>query len=92
MKYMVNKHILQGRIYRWLFLFQEFSLKVIVKPGKLNVGPDHLYQLELAEGGRVDDDQLPNAYLFHIEAIPSSMLDIALFLTTGATPNGYSAT
>jgi hypothetical protein len=42
LKYLVNKPVLEGRICRWLFLFQEFSFEVIVKPGKLHVGPDHL--------------------------------------------------
>jgi hypothetical protein len=35
-KYLVNKTMLGGRIYRWLFLFQKFVFEVIVKPGKLN--------------------------------------------------------
>jgi hypothetical protein len=34
LKYLVNKPILEGRICRWLFLFQEFSFEVIVKPGR----------------------------------------------------------
>jgi hypothetical protein len=36
LKYLVNKPELGRRICRWLFLFQEFEFKVIVKPGKLN--------------------------------------------------------
>jgi hypothetical protein len=35
MKYLVNKHVLEGRICRWLLLFQEFSFEVIVKPRKI---------------------------------------------------------
>jgi hypothetical protein len=42
LKYLVNKPVLEGRICRWLLLFQEFDFEVIVKPGKLNAGPDHL--------------------------------------------------
>jgi hypothetical protein len=42
LKYLVNKLVSGGRIYRWLLLFQEFDFEVIVKPGKLNAGPDHL--------------------------------------------------
>jgi hypothetical protein len=83
LKYLVNKPVLEGRICRWLFLFQEFSFEVIVKPGKLNVGPDHLSRLETGESGGPIDDQLPDADLFHIEAIPDYLSDIALFLTTG---------
>jgi hypothetical protein len=42
LKYLVNNPMMEGRICRWSFLFQEFSFEVIVKPGKLIVGPDHL--------------------------------------------------
>jgi hypothetical protein len=45
LKYLVNKSVLGGRIYQWLLLFQEFDFKVIVKPGKLNAGLDHLSQV-----------------------------------------------
>jgi hypothetical protein len=34
LKYLVNKPVLEGRICRWLLLFQEFSFEVIVKPGR----------------------------------------------------------
>jgi len=42
LKYLVNTSVLEGRICRWLLLFQEFSFQVIVKPRRCNVGPDHL--------------------------------------------------
>jgi hypothetical protein len=64
LKYLVNKPMLEGRICRWLLLFQEFYFEVIVKPGKLNVGPDHLSRLESGESGRLVDDQLPDADIF----------------------------
>jgi hypothetical protein len=38
------------------------------------------------------DDQLPDAYLFRIEAILEYLEDIAIFLSTGACPETYSAT
>ena len=46
LKYLVNKPVLEGRICRWLLLFQEFSFEVIIKPGRCNIGPDHLSRLE----------------------------------------------
>ena len=42
LKYLINKPLHHGRICRWVLLFQEFEFEVIVRPGKLNVGPDHL--------------------------------------------------
>ena len=41
LKYLVNKPLHHGRICRRLLLFQEFEFEVVVRPGKLNVGPDH---------------------------------------------------
>ena len=56
LKYLVNKLVLEGRICRWLLLFQEFTFEVIFKPERLNVGPDHLSRMENGEnGGSLDD-------------------------------------
>jgi hypothetical protein len=84
--------VLEGQICRWLLLFQEFSFDIIVKPGKLNVRPDHLSRLELGESGGLIDDQLLHAYMFRIEAILHYLSDIALFLTICTMTTGYSAT
>ena len=47
LKYLVNKPVLGGGgRCRWLFLFQEYDLEVIVKPGRLNAGPNHLAWIE----------------------------------------------
>jgi hypothetical protein len=92
LKYLVNKPVLEGRICRWLLLFQEFLFEVIVKPGRCNVGPDHLSRLESGESGGAVDDQLPDADLFQIEAIPEYLEDIVVFLSTRTCPEMYSAT
>jgi hypothetical protein len=84
--------MLEGRICRWLFLFQEFFFEVIVKQEKLNVGSNHLSQLKSGESGRVVDDQLPDTNLFKIEAIPDSLSDIAFFLTIDTVLDRYSTT
>jgi hypothetical protein len=49
LKYLVNKPVLGGRIYRWLLLIQEFDFEVIVKPGKLNARLDHLSRVTNGE-------------------------------------------
>jgi hypothetical protein len=82
LKYLVNKPMLEGRICRWLLLFQEFSFEVIIKPRRCNVGPDHISILELGESGGEIDDQLPDANLFQVEAISKYLEDIAVFLST----------
>ena len=90
LKYLVNKPVLEGRICRWLLLFQEFTFEVIFKLGRLNVGPDHLSWLETGENEGSLDDQLPDADLFWVEVIPDYLADIATYLTTGQCPQHYT--
>ena len=61
LKYLVNKHVLGGRICRWLILFQEYDFEIIVNPGRLNLGPDHLSRLESGEEPTSLDEGLPDA-------------------------------
>jgi hypothetical protein len=91
LKYPVNKPVLEGRIYRWLLFFQEFLFEVIVKLGRCNVGPNHLYRLESGESGRAVDNHLPDVDLFHIEAIPEYLEEIDFFLSTRTYPKTYLA-
>jgi hypothetical protein len=49
LKYLVNKPVLGGRICRWLLLFQEYYFEIIVKPKRMDKGPDHLSRLEHGE-------------------------------------------
>jgi hypothetical protein len=66
LKYVVNKPVLGGRICRWLLLFQEFDFEVIVKPGELNAGPDHLSRITNGEEPTNLEDKFPNAQLFSV--------------------------
>ena len=49
LKYLVNKPVLRGKICRWLLLFREYDFENIVKPRRLNVGPNHLSRLVSGE-------------------------------------------
>jgi hypothetical protein len=69
LRYLVNKPVLGGRICRWLLLFQEYDFEVIVKPGKLNVGPDHLSWILTGEDAGNLDDSLPDAHLFSVQMV-----------------------
>ena len=60
-KYLVNKPVLGGGICRWLLLFQEYDFEIIVKPGRLNAGPDPLSRIETGEEPTNLEDNLPNA-------------------------------
>jgi hypothetical protein len=61
LKYLVNKPMLGGKICRWLLLFQEYDFEIIVKPGRLNVAPDHLSNLEFEEEPISLEECLPDA-------------------------------
>jgi hypothetical protein len=90
LKYLVNKPVLGGRICRWLLLFQEFEFEVVVKPRKYNVGPDHLSRIKSGEASQSLDDELPDAQLFHVEAVPDQLVEIVEFITSGQAPMGYT--
>jgi hypothetical protein len=61
LKYLVNKPVLGGRICRWILLFQEYDFEIIVKPGRMNKGPDHLSRLEHGEEPTCLEDTLSDA-------------------------------
>jgi hypothetical protein len=61
LKYIVNKLVLGRRIFIWLLLFQEFYFEVIVKPGKLNTGPNHLSRIMNGEEPTNLEDNFPDA-------------------------------
>jgi hypothetical protein len=55
---------------------------VIIKPGRCNIGLDHLSILELGESSGLVNDQLLDADLFKVEAIALYLEDIVVFLST----------
>ena len=61
LKYLANKLVLGGRIWRWLLLFQEYDFEIIVKLGRLNASPNHLSRLESGEEPTSLEDNLPDA-------------------------------
>jgi hypothetical protein len=61
LKYLVNKPVLGGRICRWILLFQEYDFEIVVKPERMNKGPNHLSRLEHGEESTSLEDTLPYA-------------------------------
>jgi hypothetical protein len=90
LKYLVNKLVLGGRICRCLLLFQEFDFEVIVKPGKLNVGPDHLSRVTNGEEPTNMEDNFPGAQLFSVQVVDEYFIDIIEYLSTGIAPQDFS--
>ena len=60
LKYLESKPILGGKFFRWLLLFQEYDFELLVKPGRLNVRPDHLSRIKTREETIIIEDNLPD--------------------------------
>jgi len=76
LKYLVNKPVLGGRIWRWLLLFQEYDFEIIVRPGRMNKGPDKLSRLEHGEESTSLEDELSDAQLLAIRNIDDHFAEI----------------
>ena len=70
-----------------MILFQEYDFDIIVKPGRLNFGPDHLSRLESREEPTSLDESLLDAQLFSIQMVDDYCQDIVQFLSTGFAPS-----
>ena len=62
----------------------------MVRPGKLNVGPDHVSHIDTGEEPTGIDDDLPDAHLFRIEAVPEELEEIAQLLEIGQELEGLN--
>jgi hypothetical protein len=62
----------------------------VVKPGRMNKGPDHLSRLENGEEPTSMEDTLPNAQLLAIKKVDDNFTEIVNFLSTGMAPCKYT--
>jgi hypothetical protein len=90
LKYLVNKTMLGGDICRWLLLFREFDFEVIVKLGKLNVGPDHLSRVTNGEEPTNLEDNFPNAQLSLAQVVDEYFFDIIEYFSTWIVPQEFN--
>ena len=81
--YLVNKPCQTGRIVRWFLILLEFDFTIVVKKGTTHQRADHLSRLIKGEPATRVADDLPNAYLFNIDMVPSWSKDIVPILTLG---------
>jgi len=86
LKYLVNTPVLGGRICRWLVLFQEYDFEVVVKPGKLNAGLDHLSCILIGEDASNLDDNFPYPRLFAVRVVDDYFVNIVAYLSTSMAP------
>jgi len=71
-------------------LFQEYDFEIVVKPRKLNAGPDHLSRLETGEELAILDKNLPNVQLFLVSTVDNYFEHIGKFLSIGVAPLEYT--
>ena len=69
-----------------MLLFKVYDFEVIVKPGRLNAGPDHLSRIETGEEPTNLVEGLPDAQLFVVRVADNHFADIIHFLMTGMAP------
>jgi hypothetical protein len=89
LKYLVNKPVLGGRICRWILLFQEYDFEIVVNPGRMNKGPDHLSRLEHGDEPTSLEDTLSDAQLMDIIKVDDHFSEIVQFLSTRIAPRKY---
>ena len=82
--------MLGGKICRWLLLFQEFDFEIIVNPGRLNAGLDHLSHVDNGEEPTNIDDRLPDVQLFRVDIAEDHYAPIIHFLATGVASEDMS--
>jgi hypothetical protein len=63
---------------------------VIVKPGKLNVGPDNLSRITNGEEPTNLEDKFLDAQLFSIQVVDEYFADIVEYLSTGTMPQEFN--
>jgi hypothetical protein len=90
LKYLVNKPVLGGRICRWLLLFQEYDFEIVVKPRRMNKGPNNLSRLEHGEEPTSLEDTLPDAQFLVIRRVDYHFVEIFQFLSIGMAPCRYT--
>ena len=66
-------------------MLQEFDFEIVVKPGRLNAGLNHLSHIENGEEPTNIDDGLPDAQLFRVEIPDDYNGPIVQFLSTSLT-------
>jgi hypothetical protein len=90
LKYLVNKPVLGGRICRWPVLFQEYDFEIMVNPGRINKGLDHLSKVEHGEESTSLDDTLLDAHLLAIRKFNDHFVEIVQFFSMGMVPREYT--
>ena len=65
--YLVSKHMLTGKLARWMLLLQEFEFDIQHRPGTQHAVMDYLSRIENGADAVDGDDDFPDGAILHIE-------------------------
>jgi len=86
MKYLANKPITNGRVRRWLIIFQEFDITIKNRPGKENLVANFLSRVPRIDDTVEIEDQFPDEHLFVVTVKTPWYADVANYLAVGKLP------
>lgn len=85
-KYLANKPVTNGRVTRWLILFQEFDITIKDRPGKENPVADFLSRMPKIDDSAAVEDQFPDEHLFAVTMKTPWYTDVTNYLAAGKLP------
>jgi hypothetical protein len=86
----MNKPITNGRVTRWLLLFQEFNITMLDRPGKDNVVADFLSRIKNEDDDTLVDDSFPDEHIFSLSVNTPWFADMENYLDTRRLPSHLS--
>lgn len=77
-RFLMNKHITNGRITIWLLFVQEFNITIIDRPGRDNLVANFLSHFNLTQGSMLIPmpNKFPDEALFSISIVTPWFIDV----------------
>ena len=85
-KYLANKPVTNGRVTRWLILFQEFDITIKDRIGKENPVVDFLSRMPKIDDLAAVEDQFHDEHLFVVTLKTPWYVDVTKYLAVGKLP------
>ena len=85
-RYLMNKHVTNARVTKWLMLLQEFDITIIDRPGKENVVVDFISRLKNNDDNSPVEYSFLDEHLFPVTSYSPWYADIANYLAVQKLP------
>jgi hypothetical protein len=89
-RFLINKHVTNDRVTRWLLLLKELNISIINIPVKDNLVVDFLSRLIHTGDNAPVDENFPDESLFCISTYIPWYANVAIYLVTGKLPHNLS--